>query len=183
VAERPKPSPKQVADMLGEVGGLAYEMADGWVRFLLDHDVAAGRASDTAMRSLLEFLVGRKRRWPNDFRPSDAHDHWQVDDAEVEHLRRQLRYLDQRLAHLSLARATPSATHPQRWANTVVQVLELTRRYADDIRDHPAYARLAVPLANADDRMATLLQRRPQPRPRTTVVPLSPQLQPTAAAG
>jgi hypothetical protein len=61
--------------MLGEVGNLAYEMADGWVRWLADHDLRPGRASDSAMRALIEFLVGRRgRRKPQDFWPSDAHD-------------------------------------------------------------------------------------------------------------
>jgi hypothetical protein len=44
--------------------------------------------------------------------------------------------------------------------DTVAQVLKVTHRFADKISDHPAHARIAMPLANADTRMATL----PQPQ-------------------
>jgi hypothetical protein len=94
--KRRKPSPEKIAFMLGQVGGRAYQMTDGWVRFLLDHDLQAGQGSDTAMRALIEFLVGRaKGRWPSDFRPTDAHPHWHVDEAEAKHLRERMPYLDQ----------------------------------------------------------------------------------------
>lgn len=147
--------------MLGEVGHAAYEMTDGWVRFLLDHDLAAGRASSAAMRSLIEFLVGRDgRRKPGDFWPSDAHDDWSVDRTQVQHLRGRLDRIDKSLAHLSLDRAKGYQSYAQPWGDTVAEVLALTRRYADEISGHPAHAKLAAPLAAAEARLAMLPTKR-----------------------
>jgi hypothetical protein len=143
--------------MLSEVGHLTYEMVDGWLRFLLDHDLAAGRAADTAMRALLEFLVGRDRgRNGDDFWPSDAHDDWQVDSDQAKHLRSQMDRIDKGLSHLSLARARGYQSQPQGWHDTVAEVLALTCRYTDEIRGHPAHAKLAIPLAVAEQRFAML---------------------------
>jgi hypothetical protein len=157
MSTRQPPSPTEVAEMLSWVGSNAYEMADGWVRFALDGDIAAGRSSDIAMRSLVEFLVGRKGgHHQDDFWPTDAHPGWQVPSAEVNHLRDRLEFLDKQSAHLSLVRAKPSKGHPEPWRDTVMRVMHLTRRYTDEINGHPAHQRLAGPVAQAEARLAKL---------------------------
>jgi hypothetical protein len=157
MSTRQPPSPTEVAEMLSWVGSNAYEMADGWVRFVVDGDIAAGRSSDIALRSLVEFLVGRKGgRHRNDFWPTDAHPGWQVPSAEVNHLRDRLDHLDKQSAHLSLDRAKPFQAQPERWGDTVNRVMDLTRRYTDEINGHPAHQRLAGPVAQAEARLKAL---------------------------
>jgi hypothetical protein len=104
-----------------------------------------------AARALIEFLVGRPTgRHRGDIWPSDFHPTWHVKEGDTKLLRERLAYIDPWLAHLSLKRAGTAPPWPERWHDTVLRVLRLTRRFADEISEHPAYHRLCVPIDNVE---------------------------------
>lgn len=154
--------------MASHIGGAAYEMAVGWVRWARDVDMIAGRASSLAARALIEFLVGRPRRKESDIWPSDYHPNWQVSPEEADLLLSRLAWVDAMLAHLSLDRARGRERPPEATNDTLLRLLRLTRRFADEIADHPAAKALDLPLSGAEaaieDERQRLLELREQRR-------------------
>jgi hypothetical protein len=158
-----------LAVMLADVGAAVYEMAAGEVRWLRDHDILAGRASSLAARAMIEFLVGRpKGRSKRDIQPSDYHPSWFVDTDQVELLQKRLTDLDARVAHLSLTRVGPQEDAPEGWHDTVLRLLRLAPRFADEISDHPAHEKLAVALDSAEADIERERRRRQSSRARSS---------------
>lgn len=72
------------------------------------------------------------------------------------------------LAHLSLDRARGRERPPEATNDTLLRLLRLTRRFADEIADHPAAKALDLPLSGAEaaieDERQRLLELREQRR-------------------
>ena len=152
--ERPL-KPRTLVLMAGHIGDAVHKMVAGEIRWVRQHDYLAGDASMLAARAIIEFLVGRSsaRRerdiWPEDYRAA-----WRVEDAEATLLREWLGVIDGRLAHLSLRRADEPSDPPERWHDTVVRLLQLMRRFADEIAEQPGHDQLVIPLNNAEALLA-----------------------------
>jgi len=94
-------TPEELTDAATHI---AYEYGE-FVRCAGQIDGAFLEASLLHARNLIEFLIGRGRRHPNDITPDDFVDGWVPPDTEETHrLKQALPEIDQHLSHLSWER-------------------------------------------------------------------------------
>jgi hypothetical protein len=112
--------PRSHADLILAAGHLDYEFSE----FVKDarrihDDNAFLEAHLLHARTLIEFLIGRGRRHPNDITPEDFVTGWVVPDTDASRrLRGSLTDIDQHLSHLSWKRVEwmHEETDPKPWS-------------------------------------------------------------------